>query len=84
MVSFKVLIFTLSTILAAPAENSSDSSDSSDYFFNGVFDPTLGSVFNPSPDVRALPHWGPGFSPNYFVRYPWQFRPRFGNRGPFF
>jgi hypothetical protein len=76
MVAFKVLIFTLSTILAAPAE------ESADYFFNGVFDPSLGDVFNPSPDVHALPHLGRNdLSANYFFRNPWYYPPRFGNRG---
>jgi hypothetical protein len=44
MVAFKVLIFTLSTILAAPAQ------DSADYFVNGVFNPNL---FN--ADTNAQP-----------------------------
>jgi hypothetical protein len=68
MVAFKVLIFALTAISAAPAE------ESADYFVMGVFDPSTGNVINPNPDVRALPHWGPNdLSANYFARYPWYY-----------
>jgi hypothetical protein len=48
MVAFKVLIFALSAILAAPAQ------DSADYFVNGVFNPNrFGTNGNGQPSLRS-------------------------------
>jgi hypothetical protein len=44
MAAFKVLIFALAAILAAPAE------ESADYFIMGVFDPNLAN-----PGANATP-----------------------------